>query len=401
MAERQGVDLAELRSTVAGGPPLQWFYTQGPIEREPRLDMATHLAVDKSEFSVRNMPKVYSTYIDGYNIRELGITAAQELAWIFGNGMEYIDHLLKRGLSIDQFGPRTTFFLSSHIDFFEEVAKFRAARRMWAKIMKDKYGAQNPRSWQFRFAIYTAGSTVIAQQPLNNIVRIAYEALAAQLGGAQSISLPSYLEAVSLPTEESARVAVATQQIMVFETGTANVADPLGGSYYIEWLTDKLEEEANKLLREIEDMGGMEKAHKKGWINQMIEKALIHRQKEIENGERIVVGLNHNVIEETETPGGYFRNPTHAFEEGVGDKVISDFEKLKETRDNKKVEEVLRKLYHEAQRAKAGEQINLYPTRFEAAKAYASMAEVMGTIRLGFGYPYDPFNEVESPFQFE
>jgi len=397
MAERQGVDLATLKGTILNPHPIMSVYV-GEFSPEG-LDLVPlylKLAADVVEYCTRNMPNFYCTYIDGYNLREYGLSATQELAWVFTQAIDYFDHILKRGLNIDEFGPRISFFMSSHIDFFEEIAKFRAVRRMWAKLMKERYGAKVPRSLKFRFAVETAGSTVIAQQPLNNIVRIAYEALAATLGGVQSMSLPSYLEAISLPTEESARVAASTQQILAYETGIFNVSDPLGGSYYIEYLTDKIEEESNKIIKEIEAMSGIVQAAKAGWVDRMIDKVVVQRQKEIENKERIVVGLNAFTVEEAETPGGYFRNPTHDYESGRGEEVRARVKKLKETRDNKKVKEALANL---RAKAKEGERVNLIPPAIEAAKAYATVGEVMGTIREAYGYRYDPFGEVESPFK--
>jgi methylmalonyl-CoA mutase N-terminal domain/subunit len=352
------------------------------------------LAVDTVEYCTRNMPKFYATYIDGYNLREYGLSAPQELAWTFSQGIAYIDAILERGLDIDEFGPRITFFMTSHKDFFEEIAKFRAARRMWAKIMKERYGAKDPRSMQFRFAVETAGSSLTSQQPLNNIIRITYQVIAAMLGGVQSMSPPSYLEAVSLPTEESARLQVRTQQILTYETGIPNVSDPLGGSYYMESLTNKLEEESNKILKEIEDRGGLVEAAKSGWVDEMIDKVVLQRQREVENNQRIVVGVNAFTVDESETPGGYFKNPAHEHELARGKEVVARVKRLKETRDNKKVKEALDRLQVKAKERKA----NLIPLMIEAAKAYATQGEIMGTIRQAYGLGYDPFGDIESPF---
>jgi methylmalonyl-CoA mutase N-terminal domain/subunit len=286
--------------------------------------------------------------------------------------------------------------MSANKDFFEEIAKFRTARRMWAKIMKEKYQAGDPRSMRFRFAVETAGSSLTAQQPLNNVVRITYEVIAAMLGGAQSMSPPSYLEAVSLPTEESARLQVRTQQILTFETGIPDIADPLGGSYYIEYLTNELEERANEIIQEVEKLGGIVAAAKTGWVDRMIDKAIIQRQREVESKERIVVGLNAFISDEEETTGNYFRNPVHDHEQGGGKEVIAAFKRLKETRDNEKVREALGKLRITV---REGEKANLIPVIIEAAKTYATQMEMIGTIREAYGLRYDPFGVVESPFQ--
>ncbi len=403
MCERQGLNLAALRGTILNGYPVNsWQTYPSPEGRPPAvLDMQVKMNVDTVEYCTRYMPSFYCTYIDSYNIREFGLSAPQELAWVYTQGIDYFDRVVRRGLDIDDFGPRITFFMTSHRDFFEEIAKFRAARRMYAKLMKERYGAKDPRSLKFRFAVETAGSSLTPEQPLNNVVRIAYECMSAMLGGVQSMSPPSYLEPVSLPTEESARLQVRTQQILSLETGVANVADPLGGSYYIEWLTNKLEEEARNIIKEIEDLGGVTEAAKKGWSDQMVQKALIQRHKELESGERVYVGKNCYTIEEKETPGGYFKNPSHDFEEGRGKEIIANLKKLKETRDNNKVKEALYNLWKKAKEAKEDERVNLvYPT-IDACKAYATDMEIRGTIREAWGIRYDAFGEVESPFKFD
>ena len=396
IAEKQGIDPSKLRGTILNAHPLVLHYV-GEFSPEGLDLVPLHLKliVDIVEYCTKYMPNFYCTYIDGYNIREYGLTAPQELAWIFTQGMDFIDRIVKRGLAIDEFGPRITFFLSSHIDFFEEIAKFRAARKMWAKIIKEKYGAKDPRSQQLRFAIETAGSTLYAPQPRNNIIRIAYEAMAATLGGVQSMSLPSYLEPISLPTEESARLAVNTQQILAYETGVSNVSDPLGGSYYVEYLTDRLEQEANKMINEIESKGGIVEAAKIGWVDSMINREAIRRQKELEAGKRIVIGLNAFVDKDAVDSLEYFKNPTHAHELGKGKDVIARVKKLKRTRDNNLVRAALMELHG---KCKEGENVNLIPATIRAVKAYATVGEIIGTIREAFGYKYDPFGEIKSPF---
>ncbi len=401
MCERQGLNLAALRGTILNAHPGDMYWIEGPPGCLETLPLRLKMSVDTVEYCTRNMPSFYCTYNDSYNLREWGLSATQELGRLFSIAIEYNDHVLRRGLGIDEFGPRITFFMTSHRDFFEEIAKFRTARRMWAKIMKERYGAKDPRSLRFRFAVETAGSSLTPQQPLNNVVRIAYECMSAMLGGVQSMSPPSYLEPVCLPTEESAMLQVRTQQILALETGVSNVTDPVGGSYYIEWLTNKLEEEGNKILKEIMEQGGAIEASKNGWVDRMVNKALVQRQKALESGERVYVGVNCYTIEEKETPGGYFKNPTHDFEAGRGKAIVERVKRLKESRDNNKVKEALYNLWKMAKASREDEKINLvYPT-IEAAKVYATQQEVEGTIREAWGYRYDPFGEVESPFKFD
>lgn len=398
MADRQGLNLANLRGTVLNPHPVMWMWVNCPPGRFDNLELWLKLAVDTVEYCTKNMPSFYCTYIDGYNLREYGLTAPQELAWAFSQGTAYIDAILERGLDIDDFGPRISFFMNTYKDFFEEIAKFRAARRMWAKIMKAKYEAKNPKSLQFRFAVETAGSALTAQQPLNNIIRITSQVIAAMLGGVQSISPPSYLEAVSLPTEESAMLQVRTQQILTYETGIPLVSDPLGGSYYVESLTNIIEEETNKILKEIENNGGIVEAAKAGWVDQMIESELLKRQKEVESGDRTVVGVNTFTIQEKETSHGYFKNPAHERELARGKEIVAGVRRLKETRDNHLTEKALNELRERAGESTEDKKVNLIPPIIEAAKAYATLGEIMGTIREVYGLSYDPFGDIQSPF---
>ncbi len=403
MCEKQEIPLAALRGTVGGGAAGHdgpWIQSApGAIKDFP---LRQKMGVDNVEYCTRHMPSLYCTYYDSYNIREWGLSATQELGWLFSKCTESNDLIVKRGIGIDEFGPRITFFMTSHRDFFEEIAKFRAARRMWARIMKERYGAKDPRSLRFRFAVETAGSSLVPEQPLNNVVRIAYECMSAMLGGVQSMSPPSYLEPVCLPTEESAMLQVRTQQILQLETGVSNVTDPCGGSYYIEWLTNQIEEEARKIMKEVEEIGGARAAVLNGWVDRMVNKALIQRQREMESGERVYVGKNCYTIEEKpETPGGYFKNPTHDFEAGRGKEIIARLKTLKETRDNNKVKETLYELWKKAKASKEGASINLLPFSMEAEKVYATRGEVNGVIREAWGYRYDPFGEVEMPFKFD
>jgi methylmalonyl-CoA mutase N-terminal domain/subunit len=349
------------------------------------------MVVDIVEFAARNIPHWYPTTPNMYDMREQGINAAQELAFGFAIAMCYVQRTIERGLSVDDFAPRISFYCSCHIDLFEEVAKLRAARRLWAKIMKERFGAQNPRSMQFRFAVHTAGCSLVPQQPLNNIVRVAYEALAAVLAGCQSLHCCSYDEPIALPSEVSQRIAIRTQQILAYETGVANVSDPLGGSYYVEALTDRLEAETERVLAEIERRGGIIEAMRTEWIDREIEKAALENQRAVDSGEQVLVGVNaFRTAQETSTPGGVKRIPVEVSEE-----LARRTRELKETRDNRRVRETIAHLRREAER---GEQHNLLPAIIECVKAYATNAEIIGTIREVYGHHYDPLEVVNSPF---
>jgi methylmalonyl-CoA mutase N-terminal domain/subunit len=324
-----------------------------------------------------------------YDLREQGITAPQEVAFGFGIAMCYIDELIRRGLDIDEFAPRFTFYVSCHIDLFEEVAKIRAARRMWARLMKEKYGAKNSRAMQFRFAVHTAGCSLVPQQPLNNIVRIAYEALAAVLGGVQSLHCCSYDEPMCLPSEKAHLQALRTQQILAYETGVTNVADPLGGSYYVEALTDRIEEEALKYMRQVEDVGGMEEAIRTEWLDRQFEAEAVERQKELDNGEKLVVGVNIFTAErEKATPLGAQR-----IGEQSAIQQVEEVKELKRVRDMKKLTAAIQRLRDDAAEGK-----NVIPAMIDATKADGTTGELLGTVREVFGYPYDPMEVIESPF---
>ncbi len=279
VAQKRGYDISCLRGSIQNDP-IHFRYCG--FRPACPLDLSIRLGCDVMEFCTCNMPQWYYTTVNMYDLREQGLTAPQEVAFGFAIAMIYIDELIKRGLQLDEFAPRFTFYVSCHIDIFEEVAKIRAARRLWARIMKEKYGARDPRSMQFRFAVHTAGCSLVPQQPLNNLVRIAYEALAAVLAGVQSLHCCSYDEPICLPTDKGHLQALRTQQILAYETGVCNVADPLGGSYYVESLTDKMEEEILKVLKEVQAVGGMEDAIRTEWFDRKLEHEAIERQKEIE-----------------------------------------------------------------------------------------------------------------------
>ncbi len=389
LAQKRGMSLASLRGTLLNDP-LFTFYCSWWPEGKLLVDLALKLGIDAIEYCTESMPQVYSSYADGYNFREAGINAPQELALTLSKAICYADKCLERGLAIDDFAPRLSFCFSAHIDFFEEIAKIRAARRMWARIARERYGAKDARSVKLRFSVHTAGCSLVSAQPLNNIVRVAYQAMAAALAGAQAMDLCGYDEAVNIPSEEAGILSLRTQQILACETGITSVADPLGGSYYVESLTNRLEEEAGKILREIEDMGGIVQAIKTEWVDRLIDREALNHQKEVETGQRIVVGQNAFTMDEAQTPGDYHRTRPQSEAE-----QIANVTRLKRTRDNRPVKEALDNL---RRRAEAGERANLMPEVIEAVRAYATVGEIAGAIRQAYGFRYDPFGEVEAPF---
>lgn len=356
-------------------------------------DLAIRLTCDTIEYAARHLPLWNPVGIECYDLREWGITAVQELAFGFSLAFGYIDELLRRGLDIDDVACKICFTMSAHIDIFEEAAKFRAARRLWARTLKEKYGAKDPKSLKFKFHTNTAGSMMTRQQPLNNIVRAAYGSLAAVLGGTQSLNTTPYDEAISIPTEHSHRTATMTQHILAFETGVANVADPLAGSYYVEHLTDRIEEEVCELLKKIDAVGGGFEAVRTGWIRNEAEKAAYQYQKEVESGERLVVGSNAFQIpeEEEEEPAA------HQIVAQAVDKHLARLRRLRETRDQVDLKRAINNLYCKAHDSRE----NLIGPIIEAVKAYATVGEIMGTIRVATGYDYDARDVLRSPFDFE
>ena len=385
-AQGKGYDISALRGSIQNDPVHFRYCGFRPA---CPLDLSVKLGADVMEYCTRHMPKWYYTTVNMYDLREQGITAPQEIAFGFGIAMIYIDELIRRGLDIDEFAPRFTFYVSCHVDFFEEIAKIRAARRMWARLMKERYGAKDPRSMQFRFAVHTAGVSLMPQQPLNNLVRISYEALAAVLAGVQSLHCCSYDEPMCLPTEKGHMQALRTQQILAYETGVTNVADPLGGSYFIESLTDKMEEEAAKIMKTVEGLGGMAEAIRTEWLDLQFESEAVKRQKEIDSGEKLVVGVNIFTSEpETETPLGVQRISDSSAKE-----QIRSVRKLKARRDLGKVRDTLLRLREEADGDK-----NTIPSMIDATKAFATTSELIGTVRESYGYSYDPMGIVQNPF---
>lgn len=382
LAEKRGIDPATLRGTVQNDT-LHFQYC-GYGQSCP-VDLGLKASVDIIEYGTRHMPLWHTGNVNFYDLREQGLNAPQEVAFGFGNAIEYTQHALARGLDIDAFSARRSFYCSAHIDLFEEIAKLRAARRMWARMMRDDFGAREPRSWQFRFGVHTAGVSLTAAQPLNNAIRVAYQALAAVLAGAQSVHCCSYDEPIGLPTEVSQSLAIRTQQILAQETGVTRVADPLGGSYYIESLTNQIELEAGQILEAIRDQGGMAEAIKSGWVQQEIDAAIMLREAEIESGEKTVVGVNeYRQPPETETPGGIHLTP-----EGQGEALAGAVVRLRAERDGAGVQAALRDLYAQAGQ---GEGHNLLPALIAAARAYATVGEMIGTVRLASGHSYDPLS---------
>jgi len=371
-AEKQGVDIKSLRGTLQNDilkefiAQKEWIFPPVPSMR---------LVTDMMEFCTNNMPKYNTISISGYHIREAGSTAAQELAFTLADGFTYVEYALEAGINIDSFAPRLSFFFNSHLDFFEEIAKFRAARRIWAKRMKNHYGARNPQSWKLRFHAQTAGCSLTAQQPENNISRTAFQGLAAVLGGTQSLHTNSMDETLALPSEKAAEIALRTQQLIAFETGVANVADPLGGSWFIENLTDQIEKEAEKYFKEIDGIGGVIPAIEKGYFQYEISRSASAHQKKIDNKELIHVGVNQfeKSNEEIDIPILEIGKEAEGYQK---DKI----RKLRDNRDNDLTQKALDKIQ---KACKSGE--NLLPPIIEAAKAYATMGEIVIKIKDEFG----------------
>jgi methylmalonyl-CoA mutase N-terminal domain/subunit len=371
VAEKQGVPPEELRGTIQNDI-LKEYSSRGTYIFPPRPSMK--IITDIFAFCAEKVPLWNSISISGYHIREAGATAVQEVAFTLANGIAYVEAALDAGLEVDQFAPRLSFFFNSHLDFLEEIAKFRAARRLWARIMKERFKAENPKSMMMRFHTQTAGCTLTAQQPKNNIVRVAFQAMAAVLGGTQSLHTNSMDEALSLPSEEAVQIALRTQQVIAHETGVADTVDPLGGSYYLETLTKNIEERAEDYIKKIDHMGGATSAIEQGFIQKEIQDSAYACQREIEKEERIVVGLNRFQVEE-ERPRGLLRvDPT------VREFQIEKLKKLKEKRDSGRVRESLANLRKAAQEGE-----NLIPATIEAVKAYATLGEICDILRDVFG----------------
>ncbi|MEE9523010.1 MAG: methylmalonyl-CoA mutase family protein [candidate division NC10 bacterium] len=371
VGEKQGVPPEKLGGTVQNDI-LKEYIARGTYIFPPTPSM--RLITDLFAFCAERMPRWYPISISGYHIREAGATAAQELSFTLGDGVAYVEAALKAGLDVDAFASQLSFFFACHNNFLEEVAKFRAARRLWASLMRERFGARFPQSWMLRFHTQTAGVTLTAQQPENNIVRVALQALAAVLGGTQSLHTNSRDEALGLPTEDSARIALRTQQIIGFESGAADVVDPLGGSYYLERLTDQLEEEARRYLARIDSLGGMLRAIEIGYVQKEIQEAAYREQEQVERKAKIVVGLNeYTTAEQVKMP--VFRVDPRIEEERQ--RYLQD---LRQRRDNRAVERTLAALD-----AAARGDANLLPLILAAVKAYATIGEICTVLRGIFG----------------
>jgi methylmalonyl-CoA mutase N-terminal domain/subunit len=376
-AEKRGIPRAKLGGTLQNDI-LKEYIAQKEFIFPPEPSM--RLVTDTVEFGTRELPKWNTISISGYHIREAGSTAAQELAFTLSDGFEYVRWAMERGLDVDAFAPRLSFFFNAHNDFFEEIAKYRAARRIWARAMKETFGAKNPRSWLMRFHTQTAGVSLTAQQPMNNVARVALQALAGVLGGTQSLHTNSLDEAWALPSEHAAMIALRTQQIIANETGVTNVADPLGGSYFLEALTNKLEAEAYDYFRKIENLGGMLPAIERGFQQREIAEAASRYQREIDSQERIIVGVNEYVAEEQ------LKVPLLRVDEAGARHHIARLNRVRAERDNARVEETLNALRAAARKANE----NLMPYLLDAVNAYATLQEMMDTLRQEWGEYQEP-----------
>jgi len=371
VAKRQGAEIGKLSGTVQNDV-LKEYIARGTYIYPPQ--QAMRIITDLFAWANENMPEWNTISISGYHMREAGSTAVQEVAFTLGNGMAYVQAAIDKGLHVDTFAPRLSFFFNAHNNFLEEVAKFRAARRMWARIMREHFEAKNPRSWMLRFHTQTAGSTLTAQQPENNIVRTALQALAAVLGGTQSLHSNSFDEALALPTEQSARIALRTQQIIGYECGVAQTVDPLAGSYYVESLTNEIEKRAAEYLGKIEVMGGMLRAIERGYVQQEIQNAAYEYQRAVDRGEATVVGVNRFEMEE-EKP-----IPIQRIDESLEPKQVERLRALRARRDVASWQAALRGV-EEAARTGA----NLMPCILAAVEASATVGEISDTLRRVFG----------------
>jgi methylmalonyl-CoA mutase, N-terminal domain len=372
VARERNIDFKELRGTLQNDI-LKEYIAQKEYIYPPRPSM--RIITDMIEYCTNEVPQWNPVSVSGYHIREAGSTAAQELAYTLADGFAYIEDCIERGLDVDTFAPRISYFFNSHLDFFEEIAKFRAARRIFARRMKEKYGAKNPRSWWMRFHTQTAGCTLTAQQPENNIVRTAFQALAGVLGGTQSLHTNSMDETLALPSEKAVRIALRTQQIIAFETGVINTIDPLGGSYYVEALTDKMETEANKIFDQIDAIGGVVPAIEAGYFQKEIADAAYRYQQEVERKEKFIVGVN-DFIEENEK----IEIPILTISPEVEIAQRKRIAELRQNRNQKDVDESLAEIFSAAENGN-----NLMPIFVKAAHNKVTLGEMVGELRKVFG----------------
>ena len=372
VGEKQGVPQNQLDGTVQNDV-LKEYVARGMYIFPPKPSM--RLVTDIFEYCAKNVPKWNTISISGYHIREAGATAVQELAFTFANAIAYVQAAIDRGLDVDKFAGRLSFFFAAHNNLFEEIAKFRAARRLWARIMRERFKAEKPASWMLRFHTQTSGVSLTAQQPYNNIIRVTLQALAAVLGGTQSLHTNSYDEAYALPSEQAVTVALRTQQIIAYESGVADTVDPLAGSYYVEYLTNQIEERTAKYIEQIDEMGGAVAAIEKGFMQREIMESAYRYQKEVESKKQIVVGVNEFMAEE-ETPIKILRiNPE------IEKKLIKRLKEIKRQRNQARVKEALNNL----RKAAENENVNLMPFIIQAVKEYATLGEICDLLREVFG----------------
>ncbi len=372
VAQKQGVDFKNLRGTLQNDI-LKEYIAQKEFIYPPTPSM--RIIVDMIEYCKNEVPQWNPVSVSGYHIREAGSTSVQELAYTLADGFAYIEACIERGMDVDEFAPRISFFFNSHLDFFEEIAKFRAARKIYAKRMKEKYGAKNPRSWWLRFHTQTAGCTLTAQQPENNIIRTAFQALAGVLGGTQSLHTNSMDETLALPSEKAVKIALRTQQLIAYETGVINSVDPLGGSYFVEALTDKMEKEANAIFDQIDSLGGVVAAIETGYFQKEIADAAYRYQKEVERKEKFIVGVNE-FVEENEK----IDIPILTVSPEVQKQQVKRLSELKQSRNQKAVEESLSSIKSAAIDGK-----NLMPEFLRAAQNYVTLGEMIGELKEVFG----------------
>src|SRR5690625_2790611 len=371
VGEKQGVSSEQLTGTIQNDI-LKEYIARGTYIYPPKPSM--RLITDIFQYCEKHLPKFNTISISGYHIREAGSTAVQEAAFTIDNGLAYVDAALASGLDIDRFAPRLAFFFNAHNNFFEEIAKFRAARRVWARLMKEDYQAKNPRSWKMRFHTQTGGSTLTAQQPDNNVVRVTLQALAAVLGGTQSLHTNARDEALSLPTEQSAQIALRTQQIIAHESGVADTIDPLGGSYFVEELTDQIERDILKYLDRIAEIGGAVQAVEVGFMQREIHENAYDTQKRIENNEEIIIGLNKYTLDEEIEP------ELLKVDEELEAMQVKSVQNIRKQRHETTVKEAL-----QAIRSAANKDENLFPHILQAVKAYATIGEISHVLRDEFG----------------
>ncbi|KIX11455.1 methylmalonyl-CoA mutase [Dethiosulfatarculus sandiegensis] len=371
VGEKQGVKPAQLRGTIQNDI-LKEYSSRGTYIFPPRPSM--RIITDIFGYCASDVPNWNTISISGYHIREAGSTAIQEVAFTLSNGLAYVKAAVDAGLDVDQFAPRLSFFFNAHSDFLEEVAKYRAARRVWARLMKERFGAKNKKSMMIRFHTQTAGCSLTAQQPKNNIMRVAYQALSAVLGGTQSLHTNSMDEALSLPTTESVTIALRTQQVIAYETGVANTVDPLAGSYYVEHLTDEIEKKALEYIEQIDEMGGSVEAIERGYVQREIQDAAYAYQKAVESGERVVVGVNKFVSDEAPPADLLKVDPK------VGEAQAMALAKLRSERDNQAVDQRLAELREAAKGTS-----NLMPYILDSVRVYATLGEICNTLRDVYG----------------